>query len=44
MKDVARSTELRKWCGHDPAKWILFKQLHWKEPQSKPELGSAIVE
>ena len=24
LKDVAPSTELRKWFGHDPAKWEQF--------------------
>ncbi|MEM7588011.1 MAG: DUF488 family protein, partial [Acidobacteriota bacterium] len=26
LKDVAPSTELRRWFGHDPAKWQAFKQ------------------
>jgi len=43
-RDVAPSTELRKWYGHDPAKWIQFKQRYWKELQSKHELVSALVE
>jgi len=24
LKDVAPSTELRKWFSHDPAKWMSF--------------------
>jgi uncharacterized protein YeaO (DUF488 family) len=31
LKDVAPSTELRKWFGHDPAKWKQFKTRYWKE-------------
>jgi len=31
MKDVAPSTELRKWFGHDPAKWKGFQQRYRKE-------------
>jgi uncharacterized protein YeaO (DUF488 family) len=25
LKDIAPSTELRKWFGHDPAKWTEFQ-------------------
>ncbi len=25
LKEIAPSTELRKWFGHDPAKWAEFK-------------------
>jgi len=31
LKDVAPSTELRKWFGHDPKKWDEFKERYWKE-------------
>ena len=31
LKDVAPSTELRKWFGHDPNKWDEFKERYWKE-------------
>ena len=31
LKDVAPSTELRKWFGHDPAKWNQFKKRYRKE-------------
>ena len=31
LKDVAPSIELRKWYGHDPAKWADFKKRYWKE-------------
>ncbi|MGA1983837.1 MAG: DUF488 domain-containing protein [Acidobacteriaceae bacterium] len=30
LKDVAPSTELRKWFAHDPAKWTEF-QARYKE-------------
>ncbi len=35
LKDLAPSTELRKWYGHDPAKWNQFKEKYWKELQDK---------
>jgi uncharacterized protein YeaO (DUF488 family) len=28
LKDVAPSTELRKWFGHDPAKWVEFNRRY----------------
>lgn len=28
LKDVAPSNELRKWFGHDPAKWEEFSQRY----------------
>ncbi len=31
LKDVAPSTELRKWFGHDPARWEQFQKRYWKE-------------
>ena len=37
MKDVAPSTELRKWFGHDPAKWKQFQLRYRKELQEKKE-------
>jgi uncharacterized protein YeaO (DUF488 family) len=34
-KDVAPSPELRKWFGHDPARWKQFEQRYWKELKAK---------
>ena len=31
LKDLAPSTELRKWFGHDPAKWDQFQTRYRKE-------------
>ena len=31
MKDVAPSTELRKWFNHEDAKWEEFQERHKKE-------------
>jgi uncharacterized protein YeaO (DUF488 family) len=30
-KDVSPSSELRKWYGHDPAKWEEFKERYFAE-------------
>ena len=36
LKDVAPSTELREWFGHDPVKWDEFRRRYWKELDGKP--------
>lgn len=38
LKDVAPSTELRRWFGHDPEKWDEFRQRYQKELKQKDEL------
>jgi uncharacterized protein YeaO (DUF488 family) len=37
LKDVAPSTELRKWFGHDPAKWKEFQVRYRKELRKKKD-------
>lgn len=34
LKDVAPSTELRKWYGHDPDRWEEFRRRYWDELRS----------
>jgi len=31
LKDIAPSTELRKWFAHDPGRWEEFKKLYLAE-------------
>lgn len=31
LKDIAPSTELRRWFGHDPARWAEFKRRYRDE-------------
>jgi uncharacterized protein YeaO (DUF488 family) len=31
MKDIAPSTELRQWFGHDPARWAEFERRYRAE-------------
>lgn len=38
LKDIAPSTELRKWFGHDPDKWLEFRQRYRKELRQKTDL------
>ena len=37
MKEVAPSTELRKWFGHDPSKWDEFRRRYERELDGKPD-------
>jgi uncharacterized protein YeaO (DUF488 family) len=37
LKDIAPSPELRRWFGHDPAKWEEFCRRYWSELAEKPE-------
>lgn len=37
LKDVAPSTELRKWFGHDPDKWRQFQVRYRKELREKKD-------
>jgi uncharacterized protein YeaO (DUF488 family) len=37
MKDLAPSTELRKWFGHDPARWEEFRKRYAAEVNEHPE-------
>ena len=39
LKDVAPSTELRKWFGHDPAKWPEFQERYRAELKDNPALA-----
>jgi uncharacterized protein YeaO (DUF488 family) len=36
-KDIAPSTALRKWFGHDPARWQEFRRRYAKEVRQHPE-------
>jgi uncharacterized protein YeaO (DUF488 family) len=38
MKDVAPSTALRKWFGHEPEKWSEFQKRYRRELERKTEL------
>ena len=37
LKDIAPSTELRKWFGHDPAKWEQFCKRYRVELEQRKE-------
>jgi uncharacterized protein YeaO (DUF488 family) len=44
LKDVAPSTELRKWFSHDPAKWSEFQRRYRAELKQKPHLWKELLD
>ena len=42
LKEVAPSTELRKWFAHDPNKWAVFQQRYVAELQGQSEALSQL--
>jgi uncharacterized protein YeaO (DUF488 family) len=38
LKEIAPSTELRKWYGHEPEKWVEFRERYIAELDDNPEL------
>jgi uncharacterized protein YeaO (DUF488 family) len=40
LKEVAPSDKLRKWFGHDPAKWPEFQRRYRSELANNPELAT----
>lgn len=44
LKDVAPSTELRKWFAHDPAKWNQFQHRYRAELQQNPQFWKPLLE
>jgi uncharacterized protein YeaO (DUF488 family) len=43
-KEIAPSTALRKWFGHDPARWAEFKRRYFKELATQRELLAELRE
>ena len=44
LKDVAPSTELRKWFNHDPAKWPEFQRRYKTELDAHPDVWQPILD
>jgi uncharacterized protein YeaO (DUF488 family) len=38
LKEIAPSAELRKWFGHDPAKWEEFRKRYFAELDEREEI------
>ncbi len=43
LKDLAPSTELRKWFGHDPARWNEFRRRYFIELQAHPQAWQPLL-
>jgi len=43
-KEIAPTTELRKWFAHDPKKWIEFRKKYLEELKENKEQVSIIKE
>jgi uncharacterized protein YeaO (DUF488 family) len=37
MKELAPSTELRRWFGHDPSRWEDFRTRYFRELDARPD-------
>ena len=38
LKELAPSTGLRRWFGHDPARWVEFKKRYAQELQGHEDM------
>ena len=43
LKEVAPSTELRKWFNHDPDKWQEFRHRYFAELKENPEAWKPLI-
>ena len=43
LKDIAPSTTLRKWFGHDPKKWGKFQRKYFAELNTRPDAWEPIL-
>jgi len=44
LKNIAPSTELRKWFSHDPAKWEEFRARYFKELNKNREAVKKLLD
>ena len=44
LKEVAPSTALRKWFGHDPAKWDEFRRRYFAELDESTEAWNQLLQ
>lgn len=43
LKDIAPTTTLRKWFGHDPSRWNEFKKGYHEELKKNNEVVSKLI-
>lgn len=44
LKEVAPTTPLRKWFGHDPSKWSTFRTRYFRELDERAEILAELLE
>lgn len=44
LKDAAPSTELRRWFGHDPARWSEFRRRYRAELDERPQAWRPLLD
>jgi uncharacterized protein YeaO (DUF488 family) len=44
LRDLAPSSGLRRWFGHDPQKWEEFRRRYFRELAERPEALEALRE
>ncbi|HVY55552.1 MAG TPA: DUF488 family protein [Thermodesulfobacteriota bacterium] len=44
LKEIAPSTELRKWYSHDPAKWEEFRKRYFQELDKNREAVKKLLD
>lgn len=44
LKDVAPSNDLRKWFGHDPARWDEFRKRYFAELDTNPNAWRLLLD
>jgi uncharacterized protein YeaO (DUF488 family) len=43
LKEVAPSTELRKWFGHQPTRWAEFQRRYKEELRANPDAWKVLL-
>jgi uncharacterized protein YeaO (DUF488 family) len=44
LREVAPGDDLRRWFGHDPAKWDEFRKRYFAELDGRPEAVQPLLE
>ncbi len=44
VRDVAPSTSLRKWFGHDPKRWAEFRERYLRELESRASASALLLQ
>jgi len=43
LKEIGPSDDLRRWFGHDPQKWDVFRKRYFAELDSNPSVWKPVV-